>query len=318
MREKEELAQLKLNMIFEAVAREISEKRKELAERHSRQGMLYSGAHAVSIINLELEGLRKLMHSKAQIDQDVFYPNIKIQAKQDEEFLKSRINEYFQIRHRVSLESLKRCLSDTRIMSGSILARFERGAAEIKSEILRSIDIMILENKIKTPDLPNIDIKTLIRQGESNQCEFKATYQWDLRLGQKSKELSRRIINTLAAFSNSDGGNLLIGVEDDGNIIGLEFDYQLLKKKSRDGFLLLLIQEVENYISREFVSCLAPEFHSIEGKDICRIRVKHGEEPVWVRETGSELFYKRVHNKTQKLGPKESADYIRRRWPLGR
>jgi len=318
MRGKEKLAQLRLSMIFAAVAKEMSEKRKEFAEKHSMRGMLHSSAHAVSIINLELDGMRKLMRSKMQIDQEVFYPDIRVHSRQDEEFLKGRITEYFAIRYRVSLESLRHYLSERGIMSGGILQKFEWGAAEIRSEILKGIDIMILENKIKSPELPDVDIMTLIKRGENNQCEFKATFQWDLRLSLKSKELSRGVINTLAAFSNSDGGNLLIGVEDNGQIIGLDLDYQLLKKKNRDGFLLCLVQELENNISREFVSGIVPEFHSVGSKDICRIRVKQGEEPVWVKESGSDIFYRRVQNKTQKLGPKESAEYIRRKWPLGR
>lgn len=44
---------------------------------------------------------------------------------------------------------------------------------------------------------------------ESNRLEFKRTYTEDIK-----KEI--------VAFANSDGGELIIGIEDDGSIIGVD------------------------------------------------------------------------------------------------
>lgn len=52
-------------------------------------------------------------------------------------------------------------------------------------------------------------IKTLIRQGEHQQQDFK------FRIDD-----SRKIARTLSAFANTDGGRLLIGVKDNGKIAG--------------------------------------------------------------------------------------------------
>jgi hypothetical protein len=54
----------------------------------------------------------------------------------------------------------------------------------------------------------------LIGSGESEQCEFKPHVEVH---GGKAFELEK----TVCAFSNQKGGTLLIGVEDDGNIVGL-------------------------------------------------------------------------------------------------
>jgi len=35
---------------------------------------------------------------------------------------------------------------------------------------------------------------------------------------------------------NGEGGSLIIGVADDGEILGLKADYNILRKKDRDGF----------------------------------------------------------------------------------
>ena len=40
-----------------------------------------------------------------------------------------------------------------------------------------------------------------------------------------NKKLEEVILKTVAAFANSQGGTLLIGVDDEGTILGLEQDY---------------------------------------------------------------------------------------------
>ena len=43
------------------------------------------------------------------------------------------------------------------------------------------------------------------------------------------------VVKTVAALLNSEGGALLLGVDDDRNVIGLAHDYKLLgKRDSRD------------------------------------------------------------------------------------
>ena len=59
----------------------------------------------------------------------------------------------------------------------------------------------------------NSYIKNLIQSGEHQQLDFKFEISD-----------SRKIAKTLVAFSNSDGGTLLIGVKDNGNISGVHSD----------------------------------------------------------------------------------------------
>jgi len=56
-------------------------------------------------------------------------------------------------------------------------------------------------------------INDLIRQGEHQQLDFK-----------HSISDSRKIARSLAAFSNTDGGKLLVGVRDNGSIAGVQSD----------------------------------------------------------------------------------------------
>jgi predicted HTH transcriptional regulator len=73
----------------------------------------------------------------------------------------------------------------------------------------------------------------LIEQGESAELEFKSTVRWDLRESKKNPDLEAVIRYTVAGFLNANGGTLLIGVGDDGSIVGLQPDYGTFRKPNR-------------------------------------------------------------------------------------
>ena len=103
------------------------------------------------------------------------------------------------------------------------------------------------------------NIGALVATGESEKVEFKSSLHHPygpvplafqtLQPGQLKKEikkaLAKSVTKTIAAFLNSDGGTLLIGVEDSGTVLGIEPDFEHLRqgKQDADGWMLSL-QEV--------------------------------------------------------------------------
>src|SRR5690606_16553303 len=69
------------------------------------------------------------------------------------------------------------------------------------------------------PELRTID--ELIDNDEDHAVEFKSTARWDLRENQPSKAIEDAIVKTVAAFLNTDGGTLLIGIGPDREVVGL-------------------------------------------------------------------------------------------------
>ena len=174
------------------------------------------------------------------------------------------------------------------------------------------------------PSVGDQAIIDLITQGESAQLEFKSTARWDLKENKKSKVMEEVILKTVAAFLNSYGGTLLIGVADDGTILGLQPDCQTLKqgKQNRDGYELWLMNDL---LLKEFGKAIAPfmsvNFGMVDGKDVCRIIVKPGIEPTYVTikdpKSGQpiECFFIRTGNSTNKLDkPSDITNYVRVRW----
>ena len=77
--------------------------------------------------------------------------------------------------------------------------------------------------------------KALIAQGESNTLEFKSTLRYCLRQKSPQKYVEHAVMKTIAAYLNSEGGVLLIGVDDNGIILGLENDFATFSKKKPAG-----------------------------------------------------------------------------------
>ena len=62
--------------------------------------------------------------------------------------------------------------------------------------------------------------------------------------------IEHSITKNVNAFLNSGGGTLLVGVDDDGIVLGLENDYKTFKN-GKDGFLLHFDDIINNTLGKE-------------------------------------------------------------------
>lgn len=168
-----------------------------------------------------------------------------------------------------------------------------------------------------------LDVAELISQGENHGLELKTTLRWDVREQKVNKALEEVILKTIAAFSNGEGGILLIGVTDDGDIAGLDDDYNTLKNGSKDSFELHLKNLINQAYGTEFgVSNLKISFPEVDEKEICMVEIKAGIKPVYTAVTDrnggkSQKFYVRSGNSSQEIGLAEISDYVKRRFENG-
>lgn len=168
--------------------------------------------------------------------------------------------------------------------------------------------ISYLEQAI-TQDLP-----TLIRLGENEHAEFKSTARWDVRQGKVNKALTDVPAKTIAAFANHDGGSLIIGVDDDGEIVGLELDYNTLKKPNRDGFAQLIMTLVRERLGGHVCRLIHVLFVESDGRDVCRIVVESASEPVYFADGPHARFFVRTGNASRELDARETVHYVAARW----
>ena len=156
----------------------------------------------------------------------------------------------------------------------------------------------------------------LIKRGESKTLEFKSTLRWDLREDRKDdKAITHAVLKTIAAFLNTEGGDLLIGVADDGSIAGIEHD----RLESDDKFMRHLAQAVRNGLGDRAGTCIDPRVQIVEGKPVCVVSCQRSPEPVFLRWKGLEQepggdFFVRSGPGMVKLNLEDARAYIETRF----
>jgi len=153
-------------------------------------------------------------------------------------------------------------------------------------------------------------ITDLISLGESDKLEFKSSLQWDIRENKENKKLQLNALKTITAFLNADGGTLLIGVEDNGNIFGLSKDLQCFSNCSLDQFERHLIQLIETNIGKKFLAYLKLRFDKINNQDVCGIYVRKADQAAFLKSDKGIEFYIRTGNSTKTLNIQEFYDHI--------
>jgi hypothetical protein len=107
----------------------------------------------------------------------------------------------------------------------------------------------------------------------------------------------------------------LIGVEDNGNILGLSNDYSVMKKSNKDGFELILREIIKKYLGKSFNKYLDITFPILDSKEICYIIIRSKyNAPVFLTYEGEEKFYIRIGNATQPLRLSEMSEHIKHNW----
>ena len=157
----------------------------------------------------------------------------------------------------------------------------------------------------------------LIKQGESKTLEFKSTLRWNLKDNrQDDRGVTHAVLKTIAAFLNTEGGDLLIGVADDRSIVGIERD----QLETDDKFLRHLAQVVRNGLGDRASTCIDPKAQFVQGRTVCIVSCQRSPEPVFLKWKGMEGspagdFYVRSGPGTVKLPTESASDYIRTRFP---
>lgn len=193
---------------------------------------------------------------------------------------------------------------------------------EARRELLAEKLNEYLNNISITPEhiKAHLNIQDLIDRGEDENLEFKSTLRWNIRESVVDKKMEEIILKTIASFSNSEGGKLLIGVNDDGEVLGLDDDYNTLKKSDKDGFELHIRNLLNTNFDKEFSSTSVKiRFHEMDDKDICEVDVKTYKNPLFLIQTSNngqkeEKFYIRNGNSSIALSNSETSLYVKDRF----
>jgi serine/threonine protein kinase len=162
------------------------------------------------------------------------------------------------------------------------------------------------------------EIEQFLRNDETATLEFKSSLRTPIgaltkeeksRISILQHELEHAVLKTLAAFLNSNGGTLVIGVADDHSITGIETDYPTTRG-SADGWRLKFDTLVAQHLGNGALNFIDLRLEPWNGRTIAIVKCSKREEPTLIGD--DELFVRRTASSV-KLTMREALAWWRER-----
>jgi len=210
------------------------------------------------------------------------------------------------------LQSGKKYSEFNEITQGKIVAKVEypdwkdpiESFTTVHTQALQSLEYLTY---FSTSEKQLSGLMELIHRGESHNLEFKSTLRWNIKAERKDPAIEHASLKTISAFLNSSGGILLIGVEDDGHIIGTELD----KFDNEDRYLLHLWNLIKSSMGQDIGQYVNVTIEDCNEKHVCKIVCSRSSRPVFLKQKGyDEEFYIRLGPSSANLHISEALKYI--------
>ncbi len=197
---------------------------------------------------------------------------------------------------------------------------FSNAQHEFMEEILKPI----LNNQ---PQQANSNLKNFLLKDEGQCLEFKASLRYNYEAAKKGIEigdpkLEKAAIQEICAFLNSEGGRLIIGVENESKkVLGIKNDFKTFtepKNRNRDGFenhlKNIIIENIQPYIP----GLITISFEPIDDEIVCIVQIQKSSVPTFFKDKigGREIrdLWTRDGNRKRLLEGFEMAEYLKRNW----
>ena len=152
-------------------------------------------------------------------------------------------------------------------------------------------------------------LQQLIATGESEQLEFKSTLRHNLHSGKNDKAMENVVLKSIAGFLNSQGGQLLVGVDDAGTVLGLKKD----GFPNQDRALLHLNTLICEHLGSQTAPYLRTQIIEIDGLEVLTVQCLTAPMPIFMNRAGTESFYVRMGPASRQLSPSELLAHIQSR-----
>lgn len=235
---------------------------------------------------------------------------------------------------------VKEILTNSEYHPHGILVRLISGEVGrvkiIVNENANGFSILPSKNTVSESTPVYINITDIHKLSENEVLEFKSSVLWSQNhsneqiLPNNSRELKQYgskaskiiIAKSIAAFLNSQGGNLVIGVKENkidntNEIIGIEPEFEKLRNAdhSIDGYRRMIQDEIiKPYFPASIRNHLSDsinfEFPEIDNKILCWIKIRKSDTKVFIKIENKDHFFKRSDSESIELQGEEVVDYI--------
>lgn len=170
------------------------------------------------------------------------------------------------------------------------------------------------ENEKEKYSLVHLDTKRpledRIASGEGEYLEFKSTLRVNIHTGKKDAKMENAALKTIAGFLNKKGGFLIVGVNDDGEVLGLDND----KFQNEDKMLLHLGNLINDRMGSQTSAYINSRIEDVSGGRVLVVECHPSKAPVYIKESGTEKFYVRTTAATTDMSISEAQAYIKDRF----
>jgi uncharacterized membrane protein YeaQ/YmgE (transglycosylase-associated protein family) len=164
------------------------------------------------------------------------------------------------------------------------------------------------------------ELQELLAAGENERVEFKTSARYNHHTKERDPNLELVIARTVAAFANTGGGWLLIGVDDAGRVVGLADDLKLQKGGDLDRYELWLHDLLARCLGRAALRDVRVSFELVDEVEVGRVAVRPADRAVFLRPHVGEQrtqLYVRIGNSSRELAVDEAIEYVAAHWPRG-
>ena len=196
-----------------------------------------------------------------------------------------------------------------------LLARDPRARPESALAVHGALEALRVEQPAQT-------VRALVALGEGAQTEFKSSMfavcepKPEIPHQDQQRALPREVVKTVAAFMNTSGGALLIGVRDDGEVLGIEPDIaELGKDATRDKWELRLKNRLKSDVGADALHCVRISYELCNARTVALLTVSPRSKETWVVDGGKEAFFVRLANSSEQLTGSALVSYVREHWP---
>lgn len=181
---------------------------------------------------------------------------------------------------------------------------------EVRARVRRQVELQEERRRLREPLLsPEARIIRIIAEGETDHTEFKSTLRWSLKENKINHAVEIAWLKTVAAFLNSDGGRLLVGVDNEGLPVGIAPD----GFENEDKYLLHVNNLLQQHLGVEQAANVRFGLHPLDDHKVLLIECGASSKPVFLVDSGQESFYVRAGPGTRKLAMSEMLAYVMER-----
>ena len=190
------------------------------------------------------------------------------------------------------------------------------GACDYVTKDSAETELLQRLTEVLAKEGPPARLRRMIATGENPHFECKETLRWNVNASKMDKNIEHAAAKTLAAFMNTAGGTLVVGVKDSGEVVGLGQD----KFSDRDAVLRHLDNIINNFLGNSSSPLAIARFVDIDSKEVLQIDCKPAQSPVYLNGgPGGEVeLYIRRQASSVKLKLDEAVAYIRQRFVSAR